>query len=100
MKGIIEWFWMEGTLRTIEFQTPSLGSDVPQQLRLPRAPSNMALNTPSDGASTASLHTLCQCLTGKNFFLMSSSVVGITTCSMNIPKLSDVGVSVGWDRYH
>ena len=42
--------------------------------RLLKAPSNLALNTARDGAATASLSNLCQCLTtltGKNFFLKS-----------------------------
>jgi len=34
-----------------------------RQIRLLRAPSNLALNVSRDGASTASLGSLCQCLT-------------------------------------
>ncbi|KAK4829612.1 hypothetical protein QYF61_005739 [Mycteria americana] len=50
--------------------------------RLLKAPSNLALNTSKDGASTTSLGNLFQCLTtliGKNFFLISN---------LNLPSFS------------
>jgi len=47
----IDWFQLEGTLKTIQFQFPSHGQGY-HQLRLPRAPSNLALNASRDGAST------------------------------------------------
>ena len=46
----------------------------PHQLRLPRAPSSLALSTSRDGAPTASLGNTFLCLTTvtvKSFFLMS-----------------------------
>jgi len=45
------------------------------QTRLPSAPSSLALNASRDGASTASLGNLFQCVTTlwvKNFLLISS----------------------------
>ena len=45
----------------------------PHETRLLKAPSNLALNTARDGASTTTLGNLCQCLTTlivKNFFLV------------------------------
>jgi len=52
------------------------------QTRLLKAPSSLALNTAREGAATASLGNLCQCLTTlvvKNFFLISS---------LNLPSFS------------
>ena len=42
---ITEQLRLEGTLKVISFQPPAVGTA--HQLRLPRAPSNPALNTPS-----------------------------------------------------
>ena len=61
----MEWFGLEETSYIISFH----------QLRVLRAPSNLALSTAREGAATASLGNLGQCLTtltGKNFFLMSN----------------------------
>jgi len=52
---ITEWFRLEGTMKIIQFQPPTTGRDTFHQLRLPRAPSNLAFITSRDGASTASL---------------------------------------------
>ncbi|NXW02077.1 CMC1 protein, partial [Fregetta grallaria] len=52
------------------------------QIRLLRAPSNLTLNVPRDGACTISLGNLCQCFTIliiKNVFLI---------CSLNLPSFS------------
>jgi len=38
----IKWLGLEGTLKTIHFQAPVMGRAATQQLRLPRAPSNVA----------------------------------------------------------
>jgi len=49
--------------------------DTFHQTRLLRAPSNLALNTAREGAATAPLGNLFQCLTTlmvKNFFLISN----------------------------
>jgi len=59
---ITEWLELEGTLKLIQFQPPAVGRAGPRQLRLPRAPSNLALNSSRGGASTASLGSLCQSL--------------------------------------
>ena len=40
-----------------------MGKDTFHQTRLLKAPSNPALNIPREGAATASLGDLCQCLT-------------------------------------
>jgi len=51
-----------------------MGRDTFHQTRLPKAPSNLALNTAREGAAAASLGNLGQGLTTlrvKNFFLIS-----------------------------
>ena len=50
---ITEWLGLEGTLKVTQFQCPT-GSG---------CPSNLALNSSRDGASTGSLGSLCQRLT-------------------------------------
>lgn len=47
---------------------------VTHQIRLPRGPSNLNLNTSRFVASTASLSILCQCLTGLKVWIFSSHV--------------------------
>ena len=47
--------WLEGTLKPTQPQPPAMGRAATQQLRLPRAPSSLALNASRDGAPTASL---------------------------------------------
>jgi len=59
-----------------------MGRDRFPQPRLLPAPSNLALNTPREGAATAPLSTPCQgltALTGKNFLLISN---------LNLPSFS------------
>ena len=54
---------------------PCCGLSASPQPRLPKAPSNLALGTTRNGASIASLGSLCQCLTTprvKTFLLTSS----------------------------
>ena len=56
----------------IQLQPPAMCRVTNQQPRLPRATSSLALNACRDGASTASLGNLCQCITTlwvKNFLL-------------------------------
>jgi len=52
---ITEWLGLEGALKPTQFQPPAVGRAAPQQLRLPRAPSNLALSASKDVAPTASL---------------------------------------------
>jgi len=59
-----------------------MSRDIFHQTRLLRAPSNLALSTAREGAATASLGSLGQCLTTlmvKNFFLISN---------LNLPSFS------------
>ena len=49
----MEWLGLEGTLKTIQFQPPAMGRIATHQIRLPRAPSSLALSTSKDGAPTA-----------------------------------------------
>ena len=56
---IIRWLRLERTLKTIQFQRPDMGRVATCKLR---ASSSLALNTSRDGASTASLGNLFQCL--------------------------------------
>jgi len=61
---------------------PAMSRDIFHQPRVLRAPSNLALNTAREGAATASLDSLGQCLTTlmvKNFFL---------TSDLNLPSFS------------
>ena len=61
---------------------PAICGVTNHQTRLPRATSSLALNAPGDGALTASLGNLLQCVTTlwvKNFLLISS---------LNLPCLS------------
>lgn len=51
---ITEWLGLEGTLKPIQFQSHCCGLVSHYQLRLLRAPSNPALNTPRNGAATLS----------------------------------------------
>ena len=62
-QSIIEWLGLEGTLRIIKFQPPTtppntgkaISLHISYQPRLPRAPSNLALNTTRDGRGIHSL---------------------------------------------
>jgi len=59
-----------------------MSRDIFHQIRLLRAPSNLALNTAREGAATASQGKLVQCFTTlmvKNFFL---------TSNLNLPSFS------------
>lgn len=53
----------QGTLQLTHFKSPAVGSVVNHQIRLPRAPANLALNASKNSLSTASLGFLCQCVT-------------------------------------
>jgi len=68
---IIERFGLEGTLQTMQFQPPWHGQGPlpPDQTRLVRVLSNLALNPAREGAATASRGSLTT-LTVKNFFLI------------------------------
>ena len=71
-RGIIECLSLEGILGIMQFQSSAMGRIATHQIRLPRAPSNIASNASRVGASTASLGSLCQCLWVKNFFLTTN----------------------------
>jgi len=74
--------WVERDLKGLLVPNPAMGRDTFHQTRLLRAPSYLALNTAREGASTASLGNLCQCLTTlrvKNLFLVSN---------LNLPSFS------------
>ena len=58
-----KWVRLERTLKLTQSQSPPVDSAATHQFSLPRAPSNLALSTSRDGASTASLGDLFQCLT-------------------------------------
>jgi len=84
---IIECFGLEGTFRGHPAHPPCseqglLQLHIRHNVRLFRAPSNLALNDSKDGASATSLSNLGQCFTTlsvKNFFLLSY---------LNLPSLS------------
>jgi len=54
--------WVGGDLKAHSAPTPAMGRAAPHQLRLPRAPSNLAMNTSRDGAPTACLGRVLQWL--------------------------------------
>ena len=60
---VIEWLGLEKTLKIIELQPPAVGRVAIHEIRLPGAPANLVLNTSRDGAPTALLGNLFQCLT-------------------------------------
>uniref|UniRef100_A0A8V1A614 Coiled-coil domain containing 12 n=1 Tax=Gallus gallus TaxID=9031 RepID=A0A8V1A614_CHICK len=60
---IIERPGLKRTTMLIQFQPPAMCRVANQQPRLPRATSSLALNACRDGASTASLGDLFQCIT-------------------------------------
>ena len=71
----------KGPLEAVQ-SNPPVSRDIFTQIRLLRAPSNLVLNVPKDGASTTSLGNLCQGFTTlsiKHFFLISS---------LNLPSFS------------
>ncbi|CAN0052273.1 unnamed protein product [Bubo scandiacus] len=72
---MVKWFGLEETLKIIWFQPPCHGQGHLPLDQVLKALSNLALNTAREGAATASLGNLCQCLTTvtvKNFFLISN----------------------------
>ena len=72
---ITGWLGLKGTLKPSQLQRPVMGRVATHQTRLPRAPSNLALNTSEDGAPTAFLGSLWQCLNElwvRNFFLVTN----------------------------
>ena len=61
--SIVEWFLLEGTLKIIWFQPLYHRQDYQPPAQAAEDPSNLVLNASRDGAPTASLGSLCQCLT-------------------------------------
>ena len=55
--------WFGRDLKAHPAPNPAVGRAAPHQLRLPRAPSNLALSASRDVAPTASLGSPCQSLT-------------------------------------
>jgi len=75
VRGIIERFGWEGTLKGHLVQPPAVSRNIFNQIRLLRVPSNLTLNVSSDGTLTTSVGNLSQgftTLTVKKFFLKSS----------------------------
>ena len=65
--SIIEQPGLKRTTMVIEFQLPAMCRVTNHHTRLPRATSSLALNASRDGASTASLGNLFQCVPGKAY---------------------------------
>jgi len=82
--------WAGMDLKDNLVPTPLPWAETPYtRTRLLKATSNLALNTAREGAPTASLGNLCQCLTTlivKNFFLMAST---------NLPSFSSKPLPLG-----
>ena len=84
-------FGLEGTFRGHLAHPPAMSRDPFHQPRPLRAPSNLALNVPRDGASTSSLGNPFQGFTTlmvNNFFLLSS---------VNLPSLGCASAAEGRD---
>ena len=80
---LIEWLRLEGTSQPTQPPPPAVGRAAPHQLRLPRAPSNLALSASRDGAPQLLLQLLLmsRCIfpsTPKRIFRQS-----IFSCSMS-----------------
>jgi len=77
------------------FNPPAMCSVANHQTRLPRATSSLALNASRDGASTASLGNLFQCVTTlwvKNFLLISNlnlSCLSLKPFPLVLPPLTE-----------
>ena len=74
-RGIIDCFGWEGTFQGHPVPPPAMSRDISNQLRVLRAPSNLAWNGSRDGASPTSLGNVGQGVTTlsvNNFFLRSS----------------------------
>jgi len=74
-KRIIEWFVLEETFKVYLIQAPYHGRGHHSLYKVDQSPSNLILNTSSDGESTTSLDILFQILTTlilKNVFLTSN----------------------------
>jgi len=62
--GMTEWLRLEeGILKIIHFQASAVGSAAAHWIRLPSAPSKLALSASRDGVPTASLGNVFQCVT-------------------------------------
>lgn len=55
---MIEWFVLEGTLKSYSSTHPALGRNTFHQTKWLQAPSNLTLNTPRDEAATTPLGIL------------------------------------------
>ena len=95
--GIIEpWNGLgwKGPYRASSSNLPAVGRDTSHQTRLLKAPSSLALNTAREGAATASLGNLFQCLITlmvKNFFLLPN----LKLPSFSLKLLSYAGLDLG-----
>ena len=81
----------QGSIRSPSSNSPTIGRDTSLQTKLFKAPSSLALNAYREGASTASLGNLFQCLTTlavKNFFLVSSLNLPFSCLKLFPPILS------------
>jgi len=97
-----EWPKLEGILNPIQFQLSAVGRAATHQFRLPGVPSSPALNASGDGASMASLGSLCQCLATSNLNLPFFSlkpfpfVLSLSACEkVGLPPVYKLPSSTG-----
>jgi len=94
---ITEWFGLEETLEITYSNPTAVDRDTSHQIRLPRAPTNLA--TSRDGAPTAFLGSLFKCLTNlwvKNFLLTFN--LNLPSCSFKPPPCCDSPSTPHWLR--
>lgn len=90
--NIVELFGLERNFKkSFSFKFPVMGKDAFHQTELPKVPSNLSLITSGDGASTASLGSLFQCLSiliGHNSFFVSNLSLSGSSLKQVYPNLS------------
>ncbi|KAK4818643.1 hypothetical protein QYF61_016614 [Mycteria americana] len=97
---IIAWFGLEGTFTGHLVQPPAMGRDIFHQIRLLRAPSNLALNVSRDGASTTSLGDLLQGFTTLTFQTITPCPIATGRAKKPVPifLISPLEVLKGHDK--
>ena len=76
-----EWFGLEGTFKTIQFQSPAISRDTSLQSRLLTAPFSLALNTSREEASTTSSDNLFQCQCS---ILLAADLVSVSSVTQSV----------------
>ena len=86
--SISEWFELEGTLKIIQFQLHAISRAPTHYIRLPRAPSNVALNESRGGAFTTYFFLCCHWGVCPGVWVVHGTQVGI--------KMPERGQAATW----